>query len=50
MHDVGFYGVETCRGQCYRYQTPLNLLMYKGPFGNYERGTDSELKKPLSVL
>ncbi len=41
MHDVGLYGVETCRGQCYRYQTPRNLLIYRGLFGNYERGTDS---------
>jgi hypothetical protein len=38
---VGLYGVETCRGQCYRYQTPLNLLIYKSPFGNDERVTDS---------
>ncbi len=41
MHDVGLYGVETCRGQRYRYQTPLNLLIYKRSFGNSERGTDS---------
>ena len=40
MHDLGLYGVETCRGQRYRYQTPLKLLIYTGPFGNYERVTD----------
>ncbi len=40
MHDVGPYGVETCRGQRNGYQTPLNLLIYKGPFGNEERVTD----------
>ena len=28
MHDFGPYGTETCRGQRYRYQTPLNLLIY----------------------
>ena len=41
---MGLYGVETCRGR-YRYQTPRNLLMYKGPFGNYERGTESKEAK-----
>ena len=41
MQDVGLSGGETCRGQCHRYQTPLNLLIYKGSFGNYERVTDS---------
>ncbi len=28
-------------GQRHRYQTPLNLLIYRSPFGNYERVTDS---------
>jgi len=28
-------------GQRHRYQTPLNLLIYWSPFGNYERVTDS---------
>ncbi len=41
MYDLGLYGVEICRGQRYRYQTPLNLLIYRSPFGNYERVTDS---------
>ena len=41
MQDWGLYGVETCRGQRYRYQTPLNLLIYRSPFGNYGRVTDS---------
>ncbi len=40
MQDLGILGVETCRDQRYRYQTPLNLLNYKGPFGNYERVTN----------
>ena len=44
MQDSGLYGVEACRGQRYRYQTPLNLLIYRGLFGNYERVTDSFLK------
>ena len=35
-----FYGVGSCRGQRYRYQTPRNLLIYKIRFGNYERVTD----------
>ncbi len=38
MQDLG---IKTCRGQRYRYQTPLNLLIYKSPFGNYVRVTDS---------
>jgi hypothetical protein len=37
---LGLYGVETCRGQRNRYQTPRNLLIYRGPFGNYVRVTD----------
>ena len=41
MHDLGLYGVETCRSQRHRYQTPLNLLIYRIPFGNYGRVTDS---------
>ncbi len=40
MQDLGLYRVEICRGQRIRYQTPLNLLIYRGPFGNYERVTD----------
>ena len=40
MQDLGFYRVEICRGQRIRYQTPLNLLIYRGPFGNDERVTD----------
>jgi len=40
VHDLGLYGVETCRGQRHRYQTPLNLLIYKSPFGNDVRVTD----------
>ncbi len=40
MQDLELYGVETCRGQRYRYQTPLNLLIYRSPFGNYGRVTD----------
>ncbi len=39
LQDLGLYGVETCRGQRYRCQTPLNLLIYRGPFGNYVRVT-----------
>ncbi len=41
MQDLGLDGVETCWGQRYRYQTPLNLLIYRGPFGNYGRVTES---------
>ncbi len=41
IQDLGLDGVETCRGQRYRYQTPLNLLIYRSSFGNYERVTDS---------
>jgi len=41
MHDLGLYGTETCRGQRYRYQAPLNLLIYRSLFGNCERATDS---------
>ena len=41
MQDLRLYGVEPCPGQRYRYQTCLNLLIYKGPFGNYERVTDT---------
>ena len=37
MQDLG---IKTCRGQRYRYQTPLNLLIYKGSFGKV-RVTDS---------
>ena len=29
------------RGQCHRCQTPCNLLIYRSPFGNNERVTDS---------
>ena len=41
MQDVRLCGAETCRGQYHRYQTPLNLLIDKGHFGNYERVTVS---------
>ena len=41
MHDLGLYVVKSCRSQRHRYQTPRNLLIYKSPFGNYERVTDS---------
>ena len=41
IQDLGLYGVETFRGQRYRYQTPLNLLIYRSLFGNDERVTDS---------
>ncbi len=41
MQDVGLHGVEICRCQRYRYQTPRNLLIYRSPFGNDERVTDS---------
>ncbi len=40
MHDLGLCGVETCRGHRHRYQTPLKLLIYRCPFGNYGRVTD----------
>ena len=48
MQDVGLYGVKTCWVQCHRYQTPLNLLIYRGLFGNYERVTDSHLSLILT--
>ena len=38
MQDLG---IKTCRGRRHRYQTLLNLLIYKGSFGNYVRVTDS---------
>ncbi len=41
MQDLGLYGVESCRCERYRYQTPRNLLIYRSPFGNNERVTDS---------
>ncbi len=40
MQDLGLHGVESCRCQRYRYQTPHNLLIYRNPFGTYERVTD----------
>jgi len=49
MHDLGLYGVETFRGQRYRYQTPLNLLIYRSLFGNYGRVTDSYLSEPIKL-
>ncbi len=41
MQDLELYGVESFQGQRYRYQTPRNLLIYRGHFGNHERVTDS---------
>ena len=41
MQDLGLHGVESCRCQRYRHQTPRNLLIYRTPFGNDERVTDS---------
>ncbi len=41
IQDLGLYGVESCRGQRHRYQTPLNLLIYSSPFGKHGRVTDS---------
>ena len=40
LRDLGLYGVETCRRQRHRYQTPRNLLIYRSLFGNYVRVTD----------
>ena len=39
MQDLGLCGLESYQGQRHRYQTPLNVLIYKSPFGNYERVT-----------
>ena len=41
MQNLEFYGVKSFQGQRYRYQTPRNLLIYRGLFGEYERVTDS---------
>jgi len=43
MQDLRLYGVETYRGQRHRYQTALKLLIYRGPFGNYGRVTDTPI-------
>ena len=40
IQGLGLYGVETCRVHRHRYQTPLNLLIYRRLFGDYERVTD----------
>ncbi len=50
MQDLELYVVETCRGQRYRYQTPPNLLIYRGFFGNYERVTYSPPILPFEEL
>ena len=39
--ELRLYGVKTCRGQRYRYQTSLKLLICKGLFANYGRVTVS---------
>ncbi len=39
-----------CRGERYRYQTPLNLLIYKSRFGIYVRVTNSRKLDFLQVL
>ena len=39
IQDLGLCGVESYQGQRPRYQTSLNVLIYKSPFGNYERVT-----------
>ena len=39
MQDLGLCGVESYRGKRHRYQAPLNVLIFKSPFGNYERVT-----------
>ncbi len=43
MHDLGLHEIEICRGQHYRYQTSLKLLIYWSLFGNYGRVTYSSL-------
>jgi hypothetical protein len=44
MQDVGLYGgSRPARVGAIRYQTPLNLLIDRSLFGNYERVTDSEM-------
>ena len=44
------YGVESCRDQRNRYQTPLNLLIYKRSYGNYERVTDWVHNRDICLL
>ena len=44
MQDLVLDGVETCRAQRYRYQTPLSLLIDRSLLGNDEGVTDSFLE------
>ena len=46
MQDLELCGVESYRGKRHRYQAPLNVLIYKSPFGNYERVTVTNSIKP----
>ena len=50
MHDLGLYGVASCRGQRHRYQTPLNLLICRSPFGNDGPVTDSPILRPFEEI
>ncbi len=46
IQSLGLYGVETSWIHRHRSQTPLNLLIYRSPFGSYERDPDTVHTEP----